>query len=428
MDNFVVQGGRQLTGEVSVSGSKNAALPIMAASILSTGTTTLHRVPNLLDVNTLSRLLNQLGVRTTRFGESLSLAVECERNCSAPYEHVSRMRASICVLGPLLARRGHAIVALPGGCNIGHRPINLHLKGLSALGAEIDVRHGYVFAKADRLRGTHIYLGGPFGSTVTGTCNVMSAATLAQGITTIEAAACEPEVIALGEFLIRMGAKIDGLGTPKIEIEGVDELTPSTWTIPPDRIEAASLMMAVAATRGQVTLTKLDINHLTAVIDLLEQMGVNVTVHSNSELTIKSSQRLRAVDVASHPYPGLPTDVQAQVMALTGIASGTSTIREFVFPDRFMHVAELERLGARIRQNGDTAFVTGVSKLSGAHVTATDLRASAALVIAGLVAEGETIIHGIEHLDRGYERFEDKLNQLGASVQRVRSQPEKRAA
>ena len=428
MDSFVVQGGRQLTGEVSVSGSKNAALPIMAASLLSTGTTTLHRVPHLVDVNTLSRLLHELGVRATWCGQSLSLHVEREENNCAPYEHVSRMRASICVLGPLLAKRGNAVVALPGGCNIGHRPIDLHLKGLSALGAEIDVRHGYVFAKAEKLRGTQIYLGGPFGSTVTGTCNVMSAATLAQGATTIESAACEPEVVALGEFLISMGAKIGGLGTPKIEIEGVDELTPTTWTIPPDRIEAASLMMAVAATRGRVTFANLDIDHLTAVVDLLNQMGVNVVARSQSELIIDSTQRLRSVDVASRPYPGLPTDIQAQVMALMSIASDTSTIRDFVFPDRFMHVAELERLGARIRQNGDTAFVAGVPKLSGAHVTATDLRASAALVIAGLVAEGETIIHGIEHLDRGYERFEYKLNQLGASVQRVVSQPEKRAA
>ena len=387
---FVIRGGKPLAGRVRVEGAKNSALPIMAAALLADGETVLRDVPNLVDVTTLAELLRTLGMKIERRADrSLSMEVVDQRPVIADYELVRKMRASFCVLGPLLARRGRACVSLPGGCNIGDRPIELHLKGLRALGADIRVEKGYVLAEVKRLHGNRIYLGGPFGSTVTGTCNVLSAAVLAEGETIIEAAACEPEVIDLGNLLNAMGAKIEGLGTPFLRIEGVDRLTGIEHRIIPDRIEAATLMVAAAITGGCVELENVNLNHLTAL-----------------------------------PYPGLPTDVQAQFMSLLCLASGISVVTDKVFPDRFLHAAELARLGATIRREGPSAIISGVRQLSGACIMASDLRASAALVLAGLAAEGETVVKRIYHLDRGYEFLERKLNYLGADISRVEDKPE----
>jgi len=476
MDMFVVHGGRRLRGRVRVSGAKNAALPIMAAALVADGPTVLHGVPDLVDVTTLGELLTALGVAVTRvapatvssidvrvpapevteangapsfsseearfnenhvhfpFGVSeaidtldadappLRLEVVDERSCLADYELVRRMRAGICVLGPLLARRGRACVSLPGGCNIGDRPVDLHLKGLAALGAELRVERGYIMARAKRLRGARIYLGGAFGSTVTGTCNVMTAAALAEGITTIEAAACEPEVIDLGNYLNRMGAKITGLGTPFLHIEGVDALTGCEHTIIPDRIEAATLMIAAAITMGDVVLENIAVEHMTAVIEKLREIGVSIeTVGTAARVTVRHD--LRAADCIMLPYPGLPTDVQAQLMALLTTVSGISIITDKVFPDRFMHASELARMGASIRREGPCAIINGVPALSGASVMASDLRASAALVLAALAAMGDSVVRRIYHLDRGYDRLELKLNDLGAGIVRAADIP-----
>lgn len=480
MDMFVVEGGRRLRGRVRVSGAKNAALPIMAAALLADGPTILHGVPDLVDVTTLGQLLTSLGMQVRRespdelagdspdplaaetgnacAGESapssdgeeqlavpfpfgrcdiegsladgaalsdsppLRLEVINERPCVAEYEQVRRMRAGVCVLGPLLARRGRACVSLPGGCNIGDRPIDLHLKGLAALGADLRVERGYVMARASRLRGARIYLGGPFGSTVTGTCNVMAAATLADGVTSIEAAACEPEVVDLGNCLNRMGAKITGLGTPFLQIEGVESLAGCEHTIIPDRIEAATLMIAAAITLGDVVLENVSIAHLTSVVEKLREIGVSIeAVGTMARVTVRDD--LRATDCIMLPYPGLPTDVQAQLMALLTIVPGISIVTDKVFPDRFMHAAELARMGARIRREGPSAIVSGVSGLSGAGVMACDLRASAALVLAALAAQGDSVIRRIYHLDRGYDRLEQKLNDLGAGIVRAQDTP-----
>ena len=485
MDMFVVHGGRRLRGRVRVSGAKNAALPILAAVLASDGPTVLHGVPDLVDVTTLCQLLTALGVEVSRDGRALgsteqpiraaaepvydletdsgietgagknndeSPADEPEQYvpfpfgvgetddaeetsvsplklevvnagpCLADYELVRRMRAGICVLGPLLARRGRACVSLPGGCNIGDRPVDLHLKGLAALGAELRVERGYIFARAKRLRGAKIYLGGPFGSTVTGTCNVMTAATLAEGVTTIEAAACEPEVGDLGNYLNRMGARITGLGTPFLHIEGVESLTGCEHTIIPDRIEAATLMIAAAMTGGDVVLENINVDHLTAVIEKLREIGVVIeTVGNAARVTVRRD--LSSADCIMLPYPGLPTDVQAQLMALLTTVPGISIITDKVFPDRFMHAAELARMGASIRREGPSAIISGVPELSGASVMASDLRASAALVLAALAAKGDSVIHRIYHLDRGYDRLEHKLNDLGAGIVRAQDIP-----
>ncbi|SFH55978.1 UDP-N-acetylglucosamine 1-carboxyvinyltransferase [Planctomicrobium piriforme] len=420
MDMFVVQGGRPLAGTVRVSGSKNATLPIMAAALAADGETTLENVPDLVDVRTLSKLLQSLGVAVQHDPSGrMTLRPEDDGSSTADYHLVRQMRASVCVLGPLLARRGHACVSLPGGCNIGHRPIDLHLKGLAALGAEIEVRGGYVHAVAKRLRGAQIYLGGVNGSTVTGTCNVMSAAALAEGTTVITAAACEPEVVALARFLNAMGARITGEGTPRIEIEGVQRITGTKFQIIPDRVEAATLLIAAAITGGSLTLEQVWPDHLTAVIEVLKEMGCSIDSAAKETLTLKVERPLRPVDLTALPYPGVPTDVQAQLMALACTLPGASVIRDMVFPDRFMHVSELCRMGAQIRQQGSMAIVNGVPQLTGAHVMASDLRASAALVLAGLAADGETTIRRIYHLDRGYEQLEAKLEALGADVTRV---------
>lgn len=423
MDMFVVPGCGRLQGRVTVSGAKNAALPIMAAALATDGLTILESVPHLVDVSTLTELLRTLGTRVERQKDgTIELEVLNTEPCVAEYEIVRRMRAGICVLGPLLARRGRARVSLPGGCNIGDRPVDLHLKGLAALGADIRVERGYIIAEATRLRGARIYLGGAFGSTVTGTCNVMTAAALADGVTTIEAAACEPEVIDLGNYLNQMGARISGLGTPFLRIDGVDSLHGIRHTIIPDRIEAATLMIAAAITRGEVLLDNVRLDHMTAVIEKLHETGVRVE-ESPAGVRVTVPGELRASDCIMLPYPGLPTDVQAQFMALLATVPGISIITEKVFPDRFLHLAELIRLGAKIRREGACAIINGVAQLSGAYVMASDLRASAALVLAGLASRGQTVVRRIYHLDRGYDKLEDKLNSLGARITRVQDTP-----
>lgn len=424
MDMFVIRGGRPLVGVVPVSGAKNAALPIMSAALAVDGECVLHNVPDLADVRTLCELLQSLGLSTARRADgALVLAPRHDEACLAHYELVRRMRAGVCVLGPLLGRRGRACVSLPGGCNIGHRPIDLHLKGLRALGAEIRIERGYVIAEAPRLRGADIYLGGPCGSTVTGTCNVLSAAVFAEGTTVIEAAACEPEVVDLGRFLIAAGARIEGLGTPTLRIQGVRELNGCEHTVIPDRIEAATLAMAAAITRGIVQIDRCEPAHMTAVLEKLREIGVHIRTAGGS-LHIDGRGPLASTDCVALPHPAFPTDVQAQLTALLATAHGISLVTDKVFPDRFMHVSELARLGAAIRREGSTAIIHGHSPLSGAAVMASDLRASAALVLAALAAQGPSIVRRIYHLDRGYERLEEKLRLLGADVQRSEDAPD----
>ncbi len=424
MDMFVVRGGRPLRGRVSVSGAKNAALPIMAAALVANGTSVLHGVPDLVDVTTLSSVLRSLGMNVDRRPDgAIALSTCDEQRCLADYELVRRMRASVCVLGPLLGRRGRACVSLPGGCNIGHRPIDLHLKGLRALGAKITIDRGYVFARADRLVGADIYLGGSFGSTVTGTCNVMCAAVFAKGITTISAAACEPEVVDLGNYLNAMGAKIEGLGTPLLRIEGVDDLNAVEHTVIPDRIEAATMLIAAAMTGGRLQVDNLVPAHLAGVIDALRMMGVMIEIHDHTAI-VTAPDTLRALDITALPYPGIPTDVQAQFTALLSIAEGISVVTDKVFPDRFMHIPELMRMGANVRREGACSIIAGIKTLSGACVMASDLRASAALLLAALAADGESVIRRVYHLDRGYERLELKFNKVGADIARVVDQPE----
>ncbi|HEY0983513.1 MULTISPECIES: UDP-N-acetylglucosamine 1-carboxyvinyltransferase [unclassified Schlesneria] len=424
MDMLVVRGGRPLRGRVRVSGAKNAALPIMAAALVAEGTSVLHGVPDLVDVTTLSSVLRSLGMSVDRRPDgALALTVCDEQRCLADYELVRRMRASVCVLGPLLGRRGRACVSLPGGCNIGHRPIDLHLKGLRALGAQITIDRGYVFARADKLTGADIYLGGSFGSTVTGTCNVMCAAVFAHGTTTISAAACEPEVVDLGRYLNAMGAKIEGLGTPFLRIEGVSHLSAVEHTVIPDRIEAATLLIAGAISGGRLQIENLDPTHLAAVIDALRTIGIMVETHDRTAI-VTAPERLRPLDITALPYPGIPTDVQAQFTALLSLAEGISIVTDKVFPDRFMHIPELMRMGANVRREGASSIVSGTPNLTGACVMASDLRASAALLLAALAADGESVIRRVYHLDRGYERLENKLNQVGADIRRVNDQPD----
>jgi len=394
---------------------------MMAASILAADPVRLYGVPRLADVDTLSQVLGELGAEVARTPDGgMLLETVNSTPVRAGYELVGRMRASFCVLGPLLARRGKAVVALPGGCNVGPRPVDLHLKGLAALGADLRIEHGYVVARARRLVGTTIRLSGPRGPTVTGTANVMTAAVLAKGETTITGAAVEPEIVDLGSLLNRMGARIAGLGTPTLRITGVDQLGGTTHRVIPDRIEAATLLMAAAITRGSATVAGVVPEHLRAVLAKLREAGFEVDV-SEDRVTLSDVGRLRPADITALPYPGVPTDVQAQWMALLALAPGRSTIRDHVFPSRLMHVAELNRLGARIAVPGGTAVITGVAHLTGADVMASDLRASAALVLAGLAAQGETIVQHVHHLDRGYERLERKLVQMGARIERVPS-------
>ncbi len=415
---FEINGGARLRGTLRVSGAKNAALPIMAASILCEGEVILRDVPRVADVFSLSELLIKLGVDVERRADgSLRLVTRDEMNCRAEYDIVRKMRASICVLGPLLAKRHLAQVSMPGGCAIGDRPVDLHLRAMRLLGADVDLVSGDIVARAKRLRGREIFLGGPFGSTVLGTANALMAATLAEGVTVIEMAACEPEITDLANFLNKCGASISGHGTPRIVVEGVRELHGCEYTIIPDRIEAGTLMVAAAITNGELTLENCRLDHLMAFVDRLTAIGVNIE-KTDKGVVVSSARRLEPVDVTTQPFPGFPTDLQAQIMALLCVADGNSVITEKIFPDRFLHVAELNRMGAHLRKEGPTVIVEGVKRLVGAPVMASDLRASAALVLAGLAARGTTKVNRIYHLDRGYERFDEKLRAVGADITR----------
>ncbi len=423
MDKFVIEGGVPLRGEVRVSGSKNAALPILAATILADGPCRLEGVPELRDIATMIDLLEALGVRARREDDGAIVTEVVDPTLTkAPYALVKTMRASICVLGPLLGRRRRAEVSFPGGCVIGPRPVDLHMAGLQELGADLRVESGYIVADGRRLRGAEdIFLGGAFGPTVTGTANVLSAAVLAPGRTVIQSAACEPEIADLARFLVAMGARIEGIGSPTLAVEGVDRLHGATHRVIPDRIEAGTLLCAAVMTHGTVTVRGADPAHLTAPLALLERMGVRVERKAGGALSVAPYERPRPADVVTLPYPGFPTDLQAQFMALLTVAGGNSFVTEKIYPERFIHVAELQRMGARIRKEGPTAIVEGVDHLSGCPVMASDLRASAALVVAGLAARGETTVERVYHIDRGYERIEEKLAGLGARIERVLS-------
>ena len=416
MDKLLIQGGAALSGEVAISGAKNAALPILCASLLTADSLHLTNVPHLNDISTMLRLLGDMGIKVTMDGiDGMLLDGGGLNNPVASYEMVKTMRASILVLGPLVARCGEARVSLPGGCAIGARPVDQHIKGLQAMGAEIKVEQGYVHAKAKRLKGARICTD---MVTVTGTENLMMAACLAEGETIIENAAREPEVVDLANCLVSMGARISGAGTDIIRIQGVEKLHGATHAIMPDRIETGTYLCAAAATGGDVRLLKTSAAYLDTVVDKLMDAGCEITVERDA-IRLQAPQRLKAVSLRTAPYPAFPTDMQAQFMAINCIAEGVATIRETIFENRFMHVSELARLGADIQIEGNNAIVRGVDRLEGAAVMATDLRASASLVIAGLVAQGETLIDRIYHLDRGYERIEEKLARLGAQVKRV---------
>lgn len=420
VDYFLINGGNRLRGTIPVNGSKNAALPIMAASIMTEGETILRGVPHLADIESMQLMLGKLGVRVTHDADgSMRLKVEDESNCHAEYELVRKMRASVCVMGPLLGKRRQAQVAMPGGCAIGDRPIDLHVVGLKTLGADVDLVSGDITLRTKKLRGTEMFMGGPFGSTVLGTDNVMMAAVLAEGTTVIECAACEPEVVDLANYLIACGARITGHGTPRIVVEGVKSLRGCEYTIIPDRIEAGSIMVAAALTNGELTIQNCRLDHLMAAVDRFRAIGINVEKSGTNVVQVSSARRLEPATITTQPYPGFPTDLQAQFMALLALADGNSIITEKIFPDRFLHVAELNRMGAQLRKEGPTVIVEGVKRLIGAPVMASDLRASAALVLAGLVAKGQTKISRVYHLDRGYERFDEKLNLVGADIQRL---------
>lgn len=442
MHAFEITGGRPLRGEVTIQGAKNAALPLMAAGLLASGDAEVafHNVPNLSDIRSMLRLLTELGMPLERDAEgTLRAEASTSEKVQAPYEIVKTMRAGICVLGPLLARRGRAEVSMPGGCAIGTRPVDLHLRGLEALGATIRLDAGYIVAEAPltgsggarRLRGAHVFLGGPNGSTVLGTANVMSAATLARGTTVIECAACEPEIEDLGAMLIAMGARIEGLGSPRVTVHGVEELSGVEHAVMPDRIEAGTYLAAAAATGGDVTLHRFPVQALGAFLAALRDMGIALEpagdepadrdLNNAKTATVRGvvPRRLDPTAVVTQPHPGFPTDLQAQLMALLCLADGNSLVTEKIFPDRFLHVPELQRMGADITRLGPSAMVRGVRELIGAPVMASDLRASAGLVIAGLAARGTTLVQRVYHLDRGYEAMETRLQGLGAEIRRV---------
>lgn len=420
MEKLVVKGGRTLKGKVTISGSKNASLPILAAALLTDELCVLEGAPPLRDVVTMIRILRNLGVKVTHEGGRVTLDPAGYSNTEAPYRLVSTMRASFCVLGPLVGRKRQAKVSLPGGCVIGPRPVDLHLKGLKALGARIKVEGGYVLANTRELRGNTIYLGGSFGSSVLGTANVMMAACLAKGRTVIENAACEPELVDLAHVLLKMGAKIEGAGTPVLTIEGARRLNGFTHRVIPDRIETGTFLVAAAVTGSELTLSGGRADHLGAVIDKLKEAGVEVTSRDGA-IHVKPKRTFRPVDVTTLPYPGFPTDMQAQMMALMCQTPGISVITEKIYPDRFMHVAELGRMGAQVKLEGASAIVQGVKRLSGAPVMASDLRASAALVLAALSAKGQSEISRLYHLDRGYDHVDQKLVALGAEMRREKA-------
>jgi UDP-N-acetylglucosamine 1-carboxyvinyltransferase len=415
MKKIIVEGGRRLKGSVRISGAKNSALPILVSSLLTEGWNVYHNVPDLRDITTIKRLLADLGAQVEAEGSTVKVNARALDSYEAPYDLVKTMRASVLVLGPLLARLGQARVSLPGGCAIGDRPINLHLKGLEQLGADISLDHGYVEVRAGSLKGADIYFD---TVTVTGTENLMMAAVLAKGVTTLRNSAREPEVVALAEALNQMGAQITGAGTPVITIAGVDTLKPTSLTVMPDRIETGTFMIAAGVTRGDIKIVGCEPAHLAAVIHKVRQAGVTVE-HEPDGLRVLGGEVISSVDVKTLPYPGFPTDMQAQFMVLMCMASGLSVISETIFENRFIHISELQRMGADIRVSGTTAFVQGGSPLAGAPVMATDLRASASLILAGLAAGGTTEISRVYHIDRGYEAIEQKLAQLGARIWRV---------
>ncbi len=418
MDKLIITGGKPLHGEVTISGAKNAALPIMAATLLATDNVTISNVTHLKDVTTMMELLGQLGARLV-VDEKMNVLVDSNQvnDLVAPYELVKTMRASILVLGPMLARFGQADVSLPGGCAIGTRPVDLHLKALKTMGADITVKNGFIKArcKNGRLQGKPLVFD---TVTVTGTENVLMAAALAEGTTVIKNAAREPEVLDLANFLIQMGARIEGAGTHTIVVEGVEKLNGGAYSVMPDRIEAGTYLAAGALTRGKVTVRRVRPDNLLSMLCKFEEAGAALTLGEDWVTLDMHGLRPKAVDISTAPYPAFPTDMQAQFMALNTVADGSSTVIENIFENRFMHVQELQRMGAKIRLNGNTAMITGVDKLTGAPVMATDLRASASLILAGLAAEGETTVERIYHVDRGYERIEEKFSMLGADIKR----------
>lgn len=418
MDKILVHGGYPLSGNVKISGSKNSALPILAATLLTRGTCIIHNVPDLSDVHYMLQILSFLGAEVERASGTVTVKAE-KIKTEAPYDIVRKMRASVCVLGPLLGRAKEATVSLPGGCVIGDRPIDLHLKGFEALGAAVRIDSGNVKVLAPRLVGNNVNLRGKFGSTVLGTDNVMMAAVLAEGTTIIDSAAAEPEVVDLANFLISMGAKIEGAGTRRIVIEGVKELGGARHEVIPDRIEAGTYLTAGAIAGKEVTLRRVNPSHLTAVTDALTLAGFRIQSDTN-KMTIFGNGKPTSLKIDTEPYPGFPTDMQAQMCALLIKAKGISVITENIFPQRYMHLAELKRMGANIEINGSIAVINGVDRLSGAPVMASDLRASAALVLAGLQAEGVTEVNRVYHIDRGYEQIDEKLNSLGAHIERVK--------
>ena len=415
LDKFVVEGGHKLEGEVQVSGAKNAALPILFATLLHPGRSVLFNVPRLQDIRTTALLLQTLGVEVSIDGTEVHVDATEIPSCEAPYDQVRKMRASVLTMGPLLARLGRARVSMPGGCAIGERPIDQHLKGFEAMGAEITLEHGYIEARCTRLKGAQIHFD---MTTVGGTEQLLMAATLAEGTTVLHNAACEPEVVDLVDGLRRMGARIDGAGTPTITIEGVDSLGSLNHEVIPDRIEAGTYMAAAAITRGNVLIRGTRFNHLDSVILKLAEAGVEVR-RAGDGIRVQHHGELHSVDFRTLPYPGFPTDMQAQVMSLMTVATGRSVITETIFENRFMHVPELQRMGAEINVEGNSAFVTGVPRLLGASVMATDLRASASLLIAALAAQGRSEVLRVYHIDRGYARIVDKLRDLGAHIERV---------
>jgi UDP-N-acetylglucosamine 1-carboxyvinyltransferase len=424
MDVFKIQGPVSLDGTVQISGSKNSALPIMAAALLAPGTTTITNAPNLSDIRSLAALLRQIGC-DVEMGEGQPTVIDASviDRPVGDYDLVRKMRASICVLGPLLARHGKVEISMPGGCAIGDRPIDIHLRAVREMGAEISLKNGYVVAEAPAggLRGAEIFMGGSFGSTVLGTDNAMMAATLAKGTTILESAACEPEVVDLANCLNMMGAKISGIGSPRLTIEGVKSLHPVEYTVIPDRIETGTFMIAAAITAGRLKIANCQMTHMMAVVDKLRHVGVRVEpLNGGCEVT-RANCRIRAADITTQPHPGFPTDLQAQFMALLSIGDGNSIITEKIYPDRFLHVAELTRMAANLRKEGPSVIVCGVERLMAAPVMASDLRASAALVLAGMAAEGITTVNRVYHIDRGYEKIEEKLNGAGARIIREKA-------
>ncbi|MCX6357430.1 MAG: UDP-N-acetylglucosamine 1-carboxyvinyltransferase [Candidatus Aureabacteria bacterium] len=420
MDKIVIRGGRKLRGTVRISGSKNAALPIMAAALLGDGPSRIRNVPRVADIRTMSDILSSLGARVD-FPKPHEVVIDPAglSNPTAPYELVSKMRASICVLGPLLGAIGKARISLPGGCAIGSRPIDLHLKGLNQLGASMRLSHGFVIANGKRMRGADVFLGGRFGSSVLATANILMAAVKTPGVTRIEGAACEPEIVDLARFLQAMGARIGGVESHSLRVEGVRRLKGVDHTLIPDRIETGTYMIAAAITRGELFLKGARADHLRAVIEKLQEAGVWVEARAGG-IRVNGAGARRVVEITTHPYPGFPTDIQAQMMTFMTVSPGISVITEKVFTERFMHVPELNRMAARISLEGSSAIIRGVRALSGAPVMASDLRASAALILAGLVARGETTVDRIYHIDRGYEDIEGKLKRVGAAIERIR--------